>query len=117
MAGKGGFIPGAGRKKGTPNKRTLEAIELSERLDCNPLEILLLFAKGDWKALGYSEKTVTKFYGETMVIEDVIQPELRQKSAKDACEYIYAKRKAIDVVSNGETLSAPILNIVPPTDH
>ena len=112
-----GLPKSGGRTKDTPNKSTLEAHQLAQKLGVDPLEILLNFAGGRWKELGYESEKVTKFYGENMVIEDTITPELRQKSAKDACEYIYAKRKAIDVVSNGETLSAPILNIVPPTNH
>jgi hypothetical protein len=96
MAGKGGFIPGSGRKKGTPNKKTVEAQEIAKRLKCDPFELLILYAKGDWKALGYKSETVTKFIGNNMVEEPVISAELRATSARNACEYIYPKRKAIE---------------------
>lgn len=85
----------SGRQKGTPNKRTQELLDLMEKLDCNPFEVLLLFAKGDHAALGY-EKFQYKQFGENVVEELTISPELRQKSAKDACEYLFAKRKAIE---------------------
>lgn len=100
-----------GRTKGTPNKSTAEAQELADRLGINPLEVILLFAGGKWEELGYDSSTITKFVGENVVVEPVISPELRQKSAKDACEYIYAKRKSIDVVSGGESLRMPMIFI------
>lgn len=100
-----------GRGKGVLSKKTYEARAIADRLDCDPLEILLLFAKGDWKTLGYPERTVTKFFGESMVTEDVITPELRQKSAKDACVYIYAQLKSVDVVSGGQAMQSPVIFI------
>ena len=104
-----GLPKSGGRTKDTPNKSTLEAQKLAEKLGVNPLEVLLLFAGGKWKELGYKSQTTTKFYGENMVVEETIPPELRQKSAKDACEYIYSKRKSIDVLSGGETLASPMI--------
>jgi hypothetical protein len=84
-----------GRPKGVPNKRTQDLIEIAEKLECNPFEILLLFAKGDYEKLGY-EKWHYKQIGENVVEELSISPELRQKSAKDACEYLFPKRKAVE---------------------
>lgn len=85
-----------GRTKGTPNKTTQDLHEIAERLECNPFEVLLHYAKGDFKALGYEEhqSMVTKSGEVVMVL--TITPELRQKSAKDACEYLFPKRKAIE---------------------
>lgn len=87
---------GSGRKPGTPNKTTQDLHEIAERLECNPFEVLIHYAKGDFKALGYEEFQimVTKT-GETVSVL-TIPPELRQKSAKDACEYLYPKRKAVE---------------------
>lgn len=84
-----------GRAKGTPNKQTQDLFEIAERLECNPFEILLLFAKGDFETLGLKEWTY-KTFGEYTTEELTISPELRQKSAKDACEYLFPKRKAIE---------------------
>lgn len=91
--------PNMGRPKGSPNKRTSDLLDIAERLDVNPFEVLLHFAKGDYKALGYDEfqsKVVGKGKDASMVEELTISPELRQKSAKDACEYLYPKRKAVE---------------------
>jgi len=95
MADKEGQKTG-GRVKGVPNKSTQDLHEIAERLECNPFEVLLHYAKGDFDALGYEEHQimVTKT-GETVTML-TISPELRQKSAKDACEYLFAKRKAIE---------------------
>lgn len=92
-----------GRPKGVPNKRTQDLIELAEKHECNPFEILLLFAKGDYEALGYKQYQY-KQYGENVVEEMTIPPELRQKSAKDACEYLFPKRKAIEHSLNAEAM-------------
>lgn len=105
MAGKGGYIPGSGRKKGTPNKRTIEAQATAERLGVDPFELLLLFAKGDWKKLGYKSETTTKYFGEYSIEEPVISPELRQSSAGKAAEYLYPKRKAIEQTINDSTVT------------
>lgn len=88
-----------GRKKGTPNKKTQALLEKAKELGVDPFEILLLFAKGDWKALGYDspEKVIAVTKDGQEVFSDRITAELRQKSAKDAAEYLYAKRKALEV--------------------
>lgn len=85
-----------GRAKGVANKITQELFDVAERLECNPFEVLLHYAKGDFEALGYEEYQimVTKT-GETVTVL-TIDPALRQKSAKDACEYLFPKRKAIE---------------------
>jgi hypothetical protein len=87
-----------GSRKGSPNSRTQDLFEITQRLGCNPFEVLIHFVKGDHEALGiekYQVVSVTK-YGEP--IEKLsIPPELRQKSAKDACEYLFPKRKAIEI--------------------
>lgn len=91
---------GAGRKKGTPNKRTQVLQEKAEALGVDPFEILLLFAAGRWEALGYTEKQKVVMVTQSgmEVFDDVIDAELRQKSAADACQYLFPKRKAIDMV-------------------
>lgn len=93
---------GAGRKKGTPNKTTQSLMEKCEKLGCDPFEILLRFAMGDWQGLGYESRQELKYTSEdgSAVYEDVISPELRQKSAKEASEYLYPKRKAVELSSD-----------------
>ena len=88
-----------GRKKGTPNKNRQVLLDKAKELGVDPFQILLLFAKGDWKALGYdSAETVTAITKDGQkIFADRISPELRQKSAKDASEYLYPKRKAVEL--------------------
>ena len=87
-----------GRKEGTPNKRTLEAREIAEKLGVNPLEICLMFAAGDWEGLGYPSADVTKVLKDGGTINvDTIPPELRQKSAKDVLGYLFPQLKAIEL--------------------
>ena len=92
-----------GRKKGTPNKdkKTLQdkALELGK----DPFEILCHFANGDWKALGYKSKTkkVSAGYGR-IVEEERIDESLRLTAAKEACQYIHAKRKAVELSGKSE---------------
>ena len=81
-----------GRQKGTPNKKTKELNSIAERLDVDPFEILLLFAKGDWKALGYSKEFELTGFGRKYTLE----PSVRAKCAAEACNYLFPKRKAIE---------------------
>jgi hypothetical protein len=84
--------PGSGRKKGTPNKRTGEAREVFVKHKIDPLEVLALMAKGDWKALGYKE-------GEEP--DQKLALELRFYAAKEGAQYLYPKRKAVEITNEG----------------
>jgi len=94
-----------GRKKGTPNKSTSYLQERCEALGVDPFEILIRFAAGDWKGLGYesSERCAGVSKDGQPWYEDTISPEVRQKAAKEACEYLYPKRKAMELSADGET--------------
>jgi hypothetical protein len=81
-----------GREKGTLNKRSLRAQELAEELGCDPLKILLHFAMGDARALGYV--SVDEDTGKETV--GVIEPEMRLSAAKEASSYLFPKLKAIE---------------------
>ena len=105
---RGGSKPGerrGGRKKGTANKSSLPLLEKANALGIDPFEILLYFAKGDWKKLGYSKGKRKVSAGMTTIMVDVIEPELRASAAKSACEYIHPKRKALDISSTNPILS------------
>lgn len=73
-----------GRKKGTPNKVNRTLAEKAAELGCDPFEILCHFAMNNFRALGYSRK-------------DSIDPKLRKSAAADAAEYLYPKRRAIEM--------------------
>lgn len=85
------FKPGntAGRKKGTPNKATLPLEQKALELGVDPFEILLRFAGGDWKGLGYKSEAYEDGF--------TISPEMRLKAASEACQYLLAKKKAIEL--------------------
>lgn len=101
-----------GRPKGTPNKSTQEAKDIAERLGCKPFEVLCLFAMGDFAALGYKEYTI-KVIGENAVDELTISPELRQKSARDACKYLHPELKSVEI-SPGEGSAAVVFQVAYP---
>lgn len=75
-----------------------------EALGVDPFEILLYFAKGDWKSLGYAEATRTYFTAAGIEAEEeIIKPELRMHAAKEACQYVLPKRKATEMTFTDET--------------
>jgi hypothetical protein len=87
-----------GRTKGSLNKRTFQLKEHIKSLGCDPLEVLVYFAKGDWKALGYESPTVTKVTQDgTLVQVERITTDNRIAAAKEAAQYIYAKLRSIEV--------------------
>jgi len=85
-----------GRQKGTPNKSTQNLLLKAEELSVDPFEILLLYVKRDWKALGFATENVLDKEGfETSVPR--ISMETQIECAKEVCQYIYPKRKAIEL--------------------
>lgn len=85
-----------GRVKGTLNRDTLTVREKAETLGIDPYEILLLFAKGDWKALGYTEEFIEVQSKDCTNYQYVIDPAVRARCAAEAVQYIEPKRKAIE---------------------
>jgi hypothetical protein len=63
-----------GRKKGTPNKRTLEVTELLNNLGCDPIEGMARLA-----------------------LDPNNSPELRGRLFSELAQYVAPKRKAIDL--------------------
>lgn len=88
----------SGRKKGTPNKRTASLLEKAEELGVDPFQILLHVASGNWKALGYEEANFVVSYTEdgNAIERERITLQDRAKAAKDVCEYLHPKRKALE---------------------
>lgn len=91
-----GKVPGSGRKKGSRNRRTFDAQELARRLDVDPLEVLLLAAKGDKKRLKLKK-------------DDTISLEDRLYAARAAAPYLYPKKKAIEFTGGGEAIQVIIV--------
>jgi len=68
-----------GRQKGTPNKRTQEALEILAELDCDPIEGMARIAK-----------------------DEANSPELRGRMLAELAGYAYPKRKAVEVTNIAE---------------
>lgn len=104
--------PGSGRKKGTLNKSTQTLEEKCKALGCDPFEILVRFAMGDWKGLGYGAMYrvigMTRGDNPEPIEELTIEPGLRQKAAAEAAKYLHPQRKAIEV-SNPEGQSFRVI--------
>lgn len=99
--------PGSGRKAGTPNKDTKTLMERCEALKVDPFEILAMTAKGDWKGLGFKPtlEHITGPGGQplTREKEPVIELDLRVQAAKEMCQYLYPKRKAIELTADEDS--------------
>ena len=72
-----GFRTG-GRKPGTPNKRTAEVAALLEELGCEPIEGMARIA-----------------------MNEAHPPELRGRMYAELAQYLYPKRKALDLRDEG----------------
>lgn len=100
MAFKKGHSKAGGRSKGTPNKKVQPLLDRAEALGVDPFEILLHFAKGDWAALGYAAASTVSYTSAGIEFDEpVIKPELRMHAAKEACQYLYPKRKSIEMTA------------------
>lgn len=95
---------GTGRQKGTPNKRVALLEDKCKELGVDPFTVLLLFAGGRWKELGYaSEKYVTGINEYGSWEKWTIDPAVRGKCAAEACQYLLPKRKAIELAADEDS--------------
>lgn len=91
------------RPKGAKNKRNLEVEEIALRFDMNPFEVLMMIAAGDWKGLGFEEKTHTTFTPQGIEIEEQnISVGERGKAAAACCKYLYSAKQSVEV-STGQS--------------
>lgn len=99
---------GPGRPKGSPNRSLLDVKMKAEELGIDPFKILLLFAAGDWKKLGYpDEKFISNEGDKSVTYKFHVDPAVRAKCAQEAVQYLYPKRKALEVTdsSSVETMT------------
>lgn len=102
------FQPGCkksgGRAKGVKNKTVQVVDDLVTKLDVDPLEILMLFAKGDWKALGYDSASTIAYTSAGIEYEKpTISTDNRINAATSAVKYIYSQKKAIELSNQVES--------------
>lgn len=99
-----------GRKKGVKNKTILPTEDLVTKLNVDPLEILMLFAKGDWKALGYdAEGSICYTPSGIEFFRPTITPEQRVTAATQAVKYIYSQKKAVELSNSGDSVFKVII--------
>jgi hypothetical protein len=92
-----------GRIKGTKNRVLGDAETLVVKLNVDPLEVLLLFSKGDWKSLGYPTESTVCYTNAGIEYERfTITPEIRMNAAKEAVKYCYSQKKAIEIAPANE---------------
>lgn len=92
-----------GRAKGKANESTERLREIAKKHNCDPFEVLIMFAAGDYAGLGYSEFETTTGKDGSIYETYTIKPELRAKCAEKACEYIESKRKAVEIRLDDDT--------------
>ena len=86
----------AGRKKGSPNKRSWDLVETLEKLGFDPLAKLVqltLDGEVDYKENRHNEMG-PMYYATTV------------KACTEMLSYVYPKRKAIDITSAGQKIDS-----------
>lgn len=78
-----------GRKKGARNKRSLEARAIAKEKKCDPLEVMLEAAAGNWDYFGMTEAEVKKLGPRWRF-------HARTSNAKEAAPYLHSKLKTIE---------------------
>ena len=74
-----GKTPGSGRRAGTPNRKTAEVAERLAALGCDPLTGLAAIA-----------------------MDEANSPELRARVYSELAQYLFPKRRAIEVQAAGD---------------
>lgn len=80
--------PGSGRKKGQISRDRQMLLDKAAELGCDPFEVNLMIAAGDWKNLGVKKKDLSLA--------------LRQRAATDACQFMLPRLKAIEIEDKSE---------------
>lgn len=112
---KAGRQPGTaktgGRIKGSTNKKTLEVIDTLAKLKCNPIEGMAKIAMDDRTTLDTKSRKIVKELRDLLKIKpDLLEffemvlaswqgyaPELRAKMFSELAQYVYPKRKAVEL--------------------
>lgn len=86
---KGERQPGSGRKKGTPNKKTVELMQVLEKNKFDPGEELIYLYREAKKIFEFRKKN-SNLVGALSAMDRMIEV------AEDIAQYVYPKKKAIE---------------------
>lgn len=86
---KGQKTPGSGRKKGTPNKKTVELMQVLEKNNFDPGEELIYLYREARKIFEFRKKN-SNLVGALSAMDRMIEV------AEDIAQYVYPKKKAIE---------------------
>lgn len=103
--------PGSGRKKGSKNKRTKELLMRAQEFGIDPFDCLMHIVNGDWKALGYDSPTKVVETENGVFHTDIIELKDRLIAAKEACSYLYPKKRAVEVTP-GEGTAQTLVEVI-----
>src|ERR1700690_2536344 len=91
---------GPGRPKGSITKNLSTVEYLACKLGIDPMEIVMKFAAGDWKGLGFeADRYEIETPSGNVKQVFVITPNMRLDAAKEASKYIHSQKKAVEISS------------------
>ncbi len=87
-----------GRPKGSKDKRTLGIEMIAAKFNLDPFEVLMMISNGDWKGLGFEEKTkITYTMNGIEVEEENVPLAQRCAAAKEAARYLYSQKHNVQM--------------------
>lgn len=91
------------RTKGSKNKHTFQVEEIAQKFDCEPFEILMRIATGDWKWFGFQSESKTAYSPQGIEMDELNIPfKERVSAAKEASRYLYSQKQSV-AISTGDT--------------
>lgn len=94
-------IPVRQLAKGRRSSKDLQSI--ADEVGVCPFTILLQAAAGDYEALGYSDSHVQKRTpAGDAYMEEILPASLRIAAAKEAAQYLHAKKRAVELSGDNE---------------
>lgn len=91
-------IPVQHKTKIRKSSKDLQAV--ADELGVSPFEILLHAASGNWEALGYAEGSRVVIGKNGAFEQDILTPEIRINAAREAAQYLHAKKRSVEVSGN-----------------
>lgn len=70
---------------------------IAEEMGICPFTMLLHAVAGNYQAFGYDKPTIIKMSKDGVYEEEVLPVPLRLMAAKEAAQYLYPKKKAIEI--------------------